>query len=314
MKTFQRTTGFTSESTGRGLKAVMWSVAICFWSATVAPAVTACDLIGADESSPAQNSDNTPNKFELQQTYDGFGGGPFCSEIARGLEALQLTKLNFCGVAVPPGSEDFSFPEWQSLEPSEHLELMRTAVLWNSLDINTADPDRQLKFSELNEIIRSGQIPPEIRAHLMDGIAAELDAQLLKAELAVAHVDLNGDGLPDTLYRMTPLHRGSHYKKTETGERQKVLSSLTHLVSNPCNDIGLPGPDRPYMYYYEPTIAPGLFDNLVAGQGQRPRKSIFFWQQTLHMSHDNGSGYSRIHFQRDGGAKPLCGFRLILGQ
>ena len=150
-----------------------------------------------------------------------------------------------------------------------------------------------------------------MRSALLEGVnRGDLAAIAGSLTLEVTELDLNGDGIPDKLYRMSPLYRSTYSRVQDDGTRVAHLTGF-HTHSHPiCRALGFPGQTSRHFYYFVPTLAPNLFVSLVFGQAQTNHE-LFFWRGQRHVLTDFGNDYSAIVGSGDTSPAAACVFNLI---
>lgn len=202
---------------------------------------------------------------------------PVCSTFERVLQEHKVNNISYCGVAIPTDDPDYRLPEWTDLLPLQNMDLVKTFYYWPNMGSSRTLPLYQQQMQDMSVIL------PE----LLDLFWPKAEATILgfieegRITLQYSRFDIDGDGIDENVYRMTPLvrARGAIPPWVEPDNQP--------FVSDDCVDFGLPGPKQDFRYYVSPKelVRPdmGLFSH-AAGVFLLARPTDMEWKQQLDAS------------------------------
>ena len=133
-----------------------------------------------------------------------------CREYERGLQEWQARR-SYCGVALPSGNDDFRLPRWETMDPADNMDLVRTIFYWSNARNN---PHWDYKYYLERQAVER-DIVPDMLARLWEPASADVQSLIAEGRIKLerSRLDLNFDGKSEPVYRMTPVFLNPNFGK-----------------------------------------------------------------------------------------------------
>ncbi len=248
----------------------------------------------------------------------------FCEAIYRGLQERGVDRFDFCGVPVPEGDEDFSFPEWHRLNPHDNTEIVEEMFLWGSIRSWNAYKDRTPSYREWRDVRWSGVLPKAVIERFLVPVRDELHARLSEIELYYSQFDIDRDGKSEVIYHMTPVYRlleGPPFDNSSGVSKpsERVLGPLIIDPPSSCRNAAFAGQSKAYLHYVRPSETPKVFEFLSNGLGGGVNDTyteFLVWRGQAAVVQSMGAHYSRARDRAASASafRNVCSIRADLKQ
>jgi hypothetical protein len=229
-------------------------------------------LAPADPAPPAFRfppSSVSPRVYAHVPPRPGEERSALCQELDHHYAALGRVTSQMCTVSLPRGSE-FRRPAWRPVDPNANIETVKEGFFWQFLDqqVNYGvyyNPEHRALIQDLRKAWPESDGPPffnhmpkDISTALVERVWRSFGGPVRKMiaagalKLETAHFDLNSDGVPEPVYRM------SHLVFEVPRRPQDPVEIGVRLWS--CD--AAPGRDEnhPYVIFVRRTDAQGLWN------------------------------------------------------
>jgi len=225
---------------------------------------------------------------------------PLCQDYAEQLRQHRVTTGGYCGVAIPLDNPDYRLPEWEPLNPAEHMQIVREIYYW--LNLNSSR-DHELYPQQMRDLT---VIVPELFDLYLPRVESQLQALIASGELElfIGRFDVDFDGAIESVYRMTTLIRdGGTIGPTETTDENIIVSSS-------CQEFGLPGASSRYVHYVAPEELPPRQAQLLMETSRLAVREFFYWKNRIYWAHQNGRSILEPHALDFDDARQVCGISI----
>lgn len=225
---------------------------------------------------------------------------PLCQDYAEQLRQHRVTTSGYCGVAIPLDNPDYRLPEWEPLNPAEHMQTVREIYYWRNLN---SSRDHELYPQQMRDLT---VIVPELFDLYLPRVESQLQALIANGELElfIGRFDVDFDGEIESVYRMTALgrERGA-VSPAETMEERVIVSSS-------CEDFALPGAASRYVHFVAPIELLPRQGSLLLGVFRLRIKELFYWKDRIYWVHGDGDAVLEPHSLDFDDARPVCGISI----
>lgn len=227
-----------------------------------------------------------------------------CREYERGLEEGQARRT-YCGVALPSGNADFRLPKWESMDPAEHMDLVRDIFYWvNSRSNGLWDYKYYLERQAAER-----DIVPDMLARVWEPAKADVERLIAEGRIKLerGRLDLNFDGKAEPVYRMTAVFLNPLFGKPA---KLEFVKNRLRMLGNLCKPQGLPGDDELFSYYVSPDDSPQVHDQLRLSSTALDLR-YFYWRGRAYYL-DKYAIQEPVPFGDPGGffLRQVCRYRL----
>ncbi len=225
---------------------------------------------------------------------------PLCQDYAEQLRQHRVTSGRYCGVAIPLENSDYRLPEWEPLNPAEHLQIVREIYYWRNLN---SSRDHELYPQQMRDLT---VIVPELFDLYLPRVESQLQALITSGqlELFIGRFDVDFDGEIESVYRMTTIGRErAAISPTESTDENIIVSSS-------CQEFGLPGASSRYVHYVAPEELPPRQAQLLMETSRLAVREFFYWKNRIYWAHQNGRSILEPHALDFDDARPVCGISI----
>jgi len=226
-------------------------------------------------------------------------GGEYqiCHDAAEELVLHRASYQLHCGIPVPTSNPDYKLMEWETLDPMQNLELVKTIYYWSVLG-------REAGAEAANKQAKNPmEIDPELFALYWPKAENQMLEFMRSDSFSLQHgsFDLDHDAINEDVYRMTPARRIG----ATPPQDQAILELDTQSY---CINSGLPDADRDYVYY----VPADQFREIEAfpkpvidiGTGFLEWRGRIYWAASGNITEPNtvGSANGVVSFRKT----PMC--------
>lgn len=225
---------------------------------------------------------------------------PLCQDYAEQLRQHRVTTSGYCGVAIPLDNPDYRLPEWEPLNPAEHMQIVREIYYWRNLN---SSRDHELYPQQMRDLT---VIVPQLFDLYLPRVETQLQALIASGELElfIGRFDVDFDGEIESVYRMTALGRArGAISPVETTEEQIVAPSE-------CQDFELPGAASRYAHYAAPEELPTRQAWLLLVNNRLNIRDFFLWKDRGYWVSRSGDAILEPHSLDFDDARQVCGFSI----
>ncbi len=224
---------------------------------------------------------------------------PLCQDYAEQLRQHRVTTGRYCGVAIPLDNPDYRLPEWEPLNPAEHMQIVREIYYWRNLNSSRNHELYPQQMRDLTVIV------PELFDLYLPRVESQLQALIGSGELElfIGRFDVDFDGAIENVYRMTPVIRNTRGRPSETDSEEAV-------VAPNCEDVGLPGATSRFLHYVDPVELPRGQARLLLEVFRLGVNELFYWKDRIYWAHQSGRGILEPHSLDFDDARQVCGISI----
>ncbi len=225
---------------------------------------------------------------------------PLCQDYAEQLRQHRVTSGRYCGVAIPLENPDYRLPQWEPLNPAEHMQIVREIYYWRNLN---SSRDHELYPQQMRDLT---VIVPELFDLYLPRVESQLQALIAndELELFIGRFDVDFDGEIESVYRMTTIGRDrGAISPTETTDENIIVSSS-------CQEFGLPGASSRYVHYVAPEELPPRQAQLLVATYRLEVREFFYWKSRIYWASNTGRAILEPHALDFDDARQVCGISI----
>lgn len=224
-------------------------------------------------------------------------GKPYdvCHAFLRGMIEHKIQKPMYCGVPLPSDDPDFTLLDWKSVDPLEHLNVIRGVTISANFKVNNAGVEHGIMVSRAKRFFAADDFPQEDIDLLWTPYKEEIIESIKAGELKVwkAIVDSDSDGKLEPIYKMSRIGVANRGVKKINGvlrELPEDYDNRAYISTSPnCTDIGLTNDVGTYFYYVSKKDSPsGYWHLLSSGMGDT-HTELFKWRNRLFYMYNGAS-------------------------
>lgn len=218
-----------------------------------------------------------------------------CQDYAQVLQEHRAPTANYCGVAVPIENSDYGLPVWRDIDPAQNMEIIRKMYYWYNL---RSTIDSELYHQQFQDV---SVIMPELLELVWTPVEEKVIQLISEGQIYLqeGNFDVDFDAENERVYRMSDISRIPY--RTEVEER--IGPGVR--VTNTCDDYGLPGGDRNYIYYVDVDELSGQNYEQFYSVFRLRMSGFFSWKDRIYWA-TGGAIYEPHTFDYDG-LRQVCG-------